>query len=283
MDPNKIVINYVCPKCNTPQNLSKPRDVKEGLLYCPKCKTGLKFFFDVTKEPQEVTVKVLTPADIPANQAAKSKPHRETVYVGKVGMPDGQVPGAAPQMPPAQNAPSAGQNAPFSPKYVRPGDEVPSAPFNAATPNPSRPYPGMMPPASSGGAGFMQQQQQQQQQQERLLPLNEPVFIIRLGGLFGKSHKDKFQVFEGRTVIGRTDPMQHSDIEFSHDPEMSRQSLELFITPNYVRGNEYRLTVLRSTNLVYVNEFPVRVGEKVFLQFGDIITLGNTKLLFDNK
>ncbi len=272
MEQDKIIVKYICPNCQSQQSLRKQRDAAEGLLNCPQCKKALKFVFDTTTEPQQATVRVLTSADIPSGQQRKPA-HRETVYVGKAGMPGSgtpDVPGVAGGM-----GPQGSSRPDKSTMRLVPGAMPPPPPAAFAGAMPGQPH---MQPQMPG-----QFQGQMPGQQQRLLPLNEPVFIARLGGLFGKSQKEKFQLFEGRTVIGRQDPMRHSDIEFSHDPEMSRQSLEIFITPNYVRGNEYRLTVLRSTNLVYVNNFPVRVGESTFLQFGDIITLGNTKLLFDNK
>ena len=45
---------------------------------------------------------------------------------------------------------------------------------------------------------------------------------------------------------------------------------------------DYKLKVLHATNKVKVNDKRIKEGAETFLDFGDIIMLGNSKFKFDN-
>ena len=45
-------------------------------------------------------------------------------------------------------------------------------------------------------------------------------------------------------------------------------------------GYSFKLTVVRATNPVYVNGTQYAVGESVYLNFGDKLKMGSTKLEF---
>ncbi len=94
--------------------------------------------------------------------------------------------------------------------------------------------------------------------------------------------KDRYRLSEGKTIVGRYDKDLPSDISLKGDNTISRQSIIINIeADNY--GFDYKLRVVNATNIVRVNNQLVRIGEEVFLEFGDVIILGNTKLIFDNK
>lgn len=62
---------------------------------------------------------------------------------------------------------------------------------------------------------------------------------------------------------------------------MSRKSVAISIEE--VDGIfDYKLKVLHATNKVKVNDKRIKEGAETFLDFGDIIMLGNSKFKFDN-
>lgn len=97
---------------------------------------------------------------------------------------------------------------------------------------------------------------------------------------FGLRNK-RFQLYEGTTTIGRYDEDATSDIMIRGDETMSRKSVAISIEE--VDGIfDYKLKVLHATNKVKVNDKRIKEGAETFLDFGDIIMLGNSKFKFDN-
>ena len=91
----------------------------------------------------------------------------------------------------------------------------------------------------------------------------------------------KYQLFEGTTTIGRYDEIDISDIMIRGDETMSRKSAAIIIEEEdgiY----DYKLKVLNATNKVTVNNQRIKEGSETYLDFGDIIILGNSKFKFDN-
>ncbi len=93
---------------------------------------------------------------------------------------------------------------------------------------------------------------------------------------------ERYQLSEGRTIIGREDAEEPSDISLSGDETISRRSISVDIVADEF-GFDYIMKVLNASNPVLVNGKQVYIGEKVYLDFGDIITIGKTNLKFDNK
>ena len=84
----------------------------------------------------------------------------------------------------------------------------------------------------------------------------------------------------GRTVIGRDDPRCPSDFGIRGDSHVSRRSVAIDVD----RGDEgytFKMTVLNATNPVLHNGRQLAAGESIYLNFGDSITLGKTKLIFE--
>lgn len=110
--------------------------------------------------------------------------------------------------------------------------------------------------------------------------LRESLFLTRkkFMGLIA----ERYQLKEGRTVIGREDEEEPSDISLSGDDTISRRSIEINIVADEY-GFDYILKVLNASNPVKVNGKEIRIGEKKYLDVGDMITIGHTNLRFDNR
>lgn len=110
--------------------------------------------------------------------------------------------------------------------------------------------------------------------------LRETLFLTRKK-YFGLV-AERYKLGEGRTIIGREDSEEPSDISLSGDDTISRRSISIDIIPDEY-GFDYILRVLNAANPVRVNGKQIRIGEKTYLDLGDIITIGNTNLKFDNQ
>lgn len=84
----------------------------------------------------------------------------------------------------------------------------------------------------------------------------------------------------GVNVIGRTDKQTPSDIQLD-DQYVSRRSVEIEVEVGEKGGFFFRFRVVKSTNPVLVNSHRIEPGSEILLNYGDIITLGRTKLRFD--
>lgn len=110
--------------------------------------------------------------------------------------------------------------------------------------------------------------------------LRETLFLTRKKYLGLVS--ERYKLSEGQTVIGREDDEEPSDISISGDDTISRRSISINIVADDY-GFDYILKVLSASNPVKINGKQIRVGEKVYLDLGDIITIGHTNLKFDNQ
>lgn len=112
------------------------------------------------------------------------------------------------------------------------------------------------------------------------IKLRESLFLTRKK-LFGLV-AERYKLSEGKTIIGREDDEEPSDISLSGDDTISRRSISIDIVPDDY-GFDYILKVLNASNPVRVNGKQIRVGEKTYLDLGDVITIGHTNLKFDNQ
>lgn len=108
-------------------------------------------------------------------------------------------------------------------------------------------------------------------------PFRGKLILIRKGW-FNK----EFRLTQGSNIVGRfdPDPRSNSDITISDDPSMSRRSIDIFVEYNDMKGFTFRLSVLRATNPVLVNNNPLLIGEDFSLNFDDSIILGKTQFRF---
>ncbi|QQS27689.1 MAG: FHA domain-containing protein [Sphingobacteriales bacterium] len=98
-----------------------------------------------------------------------------------------------------------------------------------------------------------------------------------------------YQLFEGKNVIGRPDGPHHVDIRIEDDEYVSRIHSIIYITKDFLHRFHYQLAddgSLRgghpSTNGTYINGIAERMpkNKSVFLNDGDTIQVGTTKLVF---
>lgn len=115
---------------------------------------------------------------------------------------------------------------------------------------------------------------------KKQLKLRESLFLTRKK-LFGLI-SERYKLSEGKTIIGRKDDDEPSDISLTGDETISRRSISIDIVPDDY-GFDYILKVLNAANPVRVNGKQIRVGEKTYLDLGDVITIGHTNLKFDNQ
>jgi len=110
--------------------------------------------------------------------------------------------------------------------------------------------------------------------------LREPLFLTRKKflGLVA----ERYKLSEGTTIVGRDDEEEPSDISLSGDDTISRRSISISIVADEY-GFDYIMKVLNAANPVRLNGKTLRVGEKVYLDLGDVITIGHTNLKFDNR
>ncbi|MEE1223104.1 MAG: FHA domain-containing protein [Bacteroidaceae bacterium] len=110
--------------------------------------------------------------------------------------------------------------------------------------------------------------------------LRENLFLTRRK-FFGLV-AERYKLSEGKTIVGRADDEEPSDISLTGDDTISRRSISIEIVPDDY-GFDYILRVLNASNPVRVNGKQIRQGEKTYLDPGDIITVGHTDLKFDNQ
>lgn len=94
-----------------------------------------------------------------------------------------------------------------------------------------------------------------------------------------QTHKCEFSLHAGSNIIGRLDDDTEQDIAIDGDMTISRRSVNLMVVGNADEGFSYLFKVIKTSNVVYVNGKPMRMGECVDVHPGDIIMLGNTKLM----
>lgn len=109
--------------------------------------------------------------------------------------------------------------------------------------------------------------------------LRERIYLTHITW-FGLKNQ-RFQLYEGTTTIGRYDEDDTSDIMIRGDDTMSRRSVAIIIEEED-GVFDYKLKVLNALNKVKVNDQRIKEGSVVYLDFGDIIMLGNSKFKFDN-
>lgn len=80
----------------------------------------------------------------------------------------------------------------------------------------------------------------------------------------------------GETVIGRLDASEPSDISID-DYTASRRSVKIDVTKGKQSGKyNFKLTVLRTTNAVYVNNNALYAKSSIYLNYGDNFKVGET-------
>ena len=91
-----------------------------------------------------------------------------------------------------------------------------------------------------------------------------------------KALKRTFPLTEGSFIIGRMDATEPSDIAINDDMA-SRRSVMITVTKGEAsRRYTIKLTVLRTTNAVYVNNNALYSKSSIYLNYGDTFKIGET-------
>lgn len=86
----------------------------------------------------------------------------------------------------------------------------------------------------------------------------------------------KYPLRPGIVTIGRKDRDEPSDISVN-DATASRQSVKIEVTKGEKTGRHiFKLTVMRTTNAVYVNHNALYSKSSIYLNYGDTIKVGET-------
>ena len=100
--------------------------------------------------------------------------------------------------------------------------------------------------------------------------------LVQVTGFFSKNKR--FELRNGHNIIGRAG----SDLNFPKDPTMSRRSVDIEVVQNEI-GYVFRFAVLSAANPVLHNAMEMHVGDKIALNYGDSIKLGNTLFRFEKE
>ena len=94
--------------------------------------------------------------------------------------------------------------------------------------------------------------------------------------------RGKYILAPGEHFIGRKDPTSVSAV-MVNDKYASTRSVSIDVVPVDEKhsGFLYKMTVHKATNPVYHNSKELAVGNSVYLEYGDIIIIGKTKLTFN--
>lgn len=98
------------------------------------------------------------------------------------------------------------------------------------------------------------------------------------GGFFSRKHYP-FRI--GSIYIGRKDAGEPSDLQLD-DSYVSRRSALLEVLSSD-KGFLFKLTVKHASNPVYVNSSEISVGNSIYLNYGDVLIFGKTKMTFKKK
>lgn len=99
--------------------------------------------------------------------------------------------------------------------------------------------------------------------------------LVRMMGLM----KKRFPLKTGTNIIGRKDPDEPSDIEIDGDNAISRRSVSIEVSQSEL-GYQFKLKVLKALNPVKHQNNELAEGSITYLNYGDTIQLGRTKLTF---
>lgn len=112
----------------------------------------------------------------------------------------------------------------------------------------------------------------------KTLAITEDVHSTPPGALVWtvNSQLKSYSLHQGITIIGRRDTDEPSDISLD-DSTASRKSVKIEVTKGEKTGRHiFKLTVLRTTNPVYVNYNALYSKSSIYLNYGDTIRIGET-------
>lgn len=86
----------------------------------------------------------------------------------------------------------------------------------------------------------------------------------------------------GRNIIGRRAETGTADIKISNDMYMSRRHVQIDVVKK-LNGYEHHLVEIGSTNIIKLNNKPIKRGDILILKFGDVLTLGRTDIMLESN
>ena len=93
--------------------------------------------------------------------------------------------------------------------------------------------------------------------------------------------ESKFKLQIGRNTVGRKCTPAQSTLQIpTSDKYMSRINAIIEVGKNLEGSWRVVIASCNENNLAKVNGRPLRIGDKIFLQAGDTITLGHTDMIF---
>ncbi|MCC8177044.1 MAG: FHA domain-containing protein, partial [Bacteroidales bacterium] len=97
--------------------------------------------------------------------------------------------------------------------------------------------------------------------------------VLSTGGFFKKT---TYILYKGTHFIGRWDENENSDFALK-DNTVSRRSVRVDVNQSG-NGLVYKMTILKATNPIYHNKKQLVEGDIVYLNYGDVLQLGNTTI-----
>ena len=89
----------------------------------------------------------------------------------------------------------------------------------------------------------------------------------------------KYVLHDGINTIGRVDEEDPADLAV-RDRFISRKSAIIEVINTVEMGTIYRFLLQKTKNPVFVNKRQMKIGESIYLKFGDVIKMGNTVFKF---
>lgn len=258
---SKITVEVSCIHCGTVLNFNKKESLKKLSFTCPGCKHPLYILFDTTVTPQTYSFQAppLKPAGKTTEDIAQDT--QEEQQETPQGQSDKEV-----------RQSSASEKSEKEEQEVREQANKHKTVYKKKIEK-ARVYDDRIP-------GEDEEPDTHVKRNPVSRKLKDPLYLTRKK-LFGIV-SERYPLQEGKTVIGRLDYDDPSDISIEGDTTISRRSICIDIRADKY-GFDYILKVLNASNPVRVNGKELQIGETKYLDLGDIITLGHTNLKFDNQ
>lgn len=261
---DKILTGVICVHCGGHIKFYKRKEQQQCLITCPGCKRKLHIIFNVNVEPQFYSFLPYFPKPDGKKTADGSDiGDADNSTLKRDDLPDEETGGkSGRQEEPRNDSPE--EKASRKPKH---------ATVHKKTHGEAKSYdyvPGEDP----------EEGEETSPKKKKSNYLREPLILTRkkLFGLKG----EQYRIVSCKTVIGRPDTYEPSDLNIPGDDTISRRSVVLEVNSDSY-GSDYILKVLNASNPVFVNGKKLAEGDKKNLYFGDVITLGHTNLIFGKE
>lgn len=246
------IIQIKCNRCGQVFPVYKPEDNLHNTVYCPNCKNKITLMLN------PVDVQVGGYEQFPTLGQALPVPEKNNLYYIKETAVAGK-----------RYSISCGCCGKKMVVAAQPGINKKICPECQAV--------------TAFGTGDLKNRQQASQQKSEKKPTQKIAdggqicdsAELTWGRLFSFHH---YPLKPGVYYIGQKSVEKPSDIQLD-DPYASRRSVSVEMMPQG-GGWTYKLNVHKATNPVLVNSMNIPEGDSIYLNFGDTITMGKTRLTF---